>query len=69
MLKRRCDQAMKLRLACLALTALSMSVAACAQSRPHAHGASDREVLACPGKSGSNGQQRETAYRLVRLQV
>ena len=36
---------MKLRLACLALTALSMSVAACAQSRPHAHGAAELDIV------------------------
>ena len=36
---------MKLRLACLALTGLSMSVAACAQSRPHAHGAAELDIV------------------------
>ena len=36
---------MKLRLACLALTGLSMSVAAWAQSRPHAHGAAELDIV------------------------
>lgn len=36
---------MKLRLACLALTGLSMSVAASAQSRPHAHGAAELDIV------------------------
>ena len=36
---------MKLRLACLALMGLSMGVAACAQGRPHVHGAAEIDIV------------------------